>query len=101
VPEPRDPNVSIHDETTADALINEVNRVGSNNPAWLAERQMEVTRKLMVSLEAFRKTSEKAAKSADEWASRLYWATLGLFALTVAIVLLTGVLIFLELSHRG
>lgn len=67
---------SVHERTSSEALVNEVHRRAEHQGSaelWLAEREMEMTRRLIV--------------SSERWSKRVV-------ALTIVLVLLTAVLIW-------
>jgi hypothetical protein len=73
---------SVHETTSDEALVNEAHRLADNETAsMIGARQMEMTRRLIVALRAF-------SKSSDRWAKILA-------ALNVALILLTLILAYL------
>jgi hypothetical protein len=74
---------SVHEHTSDEALVNEAERLADGaSAARVAARQMEMTRRLNVTLRTFNQSS-------DRWSRRLFYATWVLLAATLAIVILT------------
>src|SRR2546430_498228 len=85
-----DREVSIHAKTSDDALVNEASRLSNN--AEIAQRQMEMTRRLIVAIRAFKTSS-------DRW--QLVLAIITLVLIGVAVVRENKVLVLHRYGQRG
>ena len=89
---------SIHAGTSEAQLVNEVAARGKGEPiAWLSGREMEMTRRLIVAIQAFNASS-------DRWSRRLMLLTIVLAMLTLALVAIgveSAYLIWVQLERAG
>ncbi len=88
VTKPPEPEKCAHDGTSDIALVDEAFREAEGNglDRVLMARQIAMNQRVIAALEKFN------AKS-DQWSRRLFWATWALLAATLAIVILTLVLV--------
>jgi hypothetical protein len=88
---PKPDEVSLHAGTSDIALANEAERLarGNSRELVLMARQTEMSRRVIVALEKF-------SSSSDRWSRRMFWATWVLLVATLAIVILTIVLVVKE-----
>lgn len=77
------PEVSVHELTSDEALVNEATRLADNETdAMIMARQMEMSRRLSLAIRAFN-------RSADRWSRVLFFSGLVLLAATLVLALLT------------